>query len=442
MSSRDTDQSGFSNLSSILLLSNLRTGNPIVDSVIIVLFTTLLTYVTTHGKEVLKHLFSGKTNRIYVDKYDEKRWYNEKNKVFEAIQWYLSNLPNKARELQAMQLDKDDPILMSIAQNSFHTVSHQGEPVTFEYQLTRQLGQNSMITIREAIVLSYKGKKKNFLPEFVESIKKNYQTYIKESKWKQKLWNLERSEKSLDWESYETGNYKNFTNIIMSKARRDSLENDVKTFLSGEEEYKRRGVSWCRGYLFHGEPGCGKTSLIKAIANEARMNIYCMDLAIFKDDQEMRSMFRQIPAKSVVVFEDIDASSDIVKKRDEKGNASESPDDIVDLSTGVLKIAKEKKISFSALLNELDGIACSHGRIIIMTTNHVDLLDPALIRPGRIDFKMELKKATLEEIRMALRLYKADDLLSEDVKLPEELDGKYTIAQMCNMIVMNQLVPM
>jgi len=338
------DNTGF-NLSNILILSSLRTGDPILDSLLVIFFTSFFGYFTAH-REKLFNVFSRKRQKVYVDKTDERRWNSYRNCTFTAVQWYLSSLKQKARELEAVQLYKDDPLLMSIAKNSTHSFMYEGQKINVEYIFTQQRGDKSMITIKEALLLTYDGKIMNFLPGFIEYVTKAHTEFLENARWKQKLWNLERSEKSLEWESYETGNHKTFSNIIMSKSRKVALENDVKSFLKGEELYKKRGVSWCRGYLFHGEPGCGKTSLIKAIANEAKMDIYCMDISVFNNDQELRTMFRKIPAKSVVVFEDIDASSDIVKKRDDK---KEEDEDSIDLATGVVKLStNKKKITFSA----------------------------------------------------------------------------------------------
>jgi chaperone BCS1 len=260
------------------------------------------------------------------------------------------------------------------------------------------------------------------------------------------MWTLERSENKLEWESYKTGNTKQFFNIIMERSQRDALERDVDKFLNGKKEYKRRGVPWRRGYLFHGEPGCGKTSLILAITNAAKMDIYCMDLSMFRDDQELRNMFRKIPSKSAIVFEDIDALSDVVKKRKEPPPPPpvSLPISNADLShmkgtllANVINGMPKNAITLSALLNELDGIASCHGKILIMTTNALESLDGALVRPGRIDYKMELGRATREEIAMAFELYLNRTVDAE--KLPKELDRKYTVAQVCNMIVTGEL---
>lgn len=278
----------------------------------------------------------------------------------------------------------------------------------------------------------------NFLPDFIQFVIKAHKDFIDASAWKQKLWNVERGEKQLDWESYSTGNYKRFNNIIMRPERLDSLTKDVTSFLESEDSYKKRGVSWCRGYLFHGEPGCGKTSLVKAIANEAKMDIYCMDLSIIENDQEMRTMFRKIPAKALVLFEDIDTSTDIVKKRNGATNPTVPPIIMPAESSQIESIfVKKKTLSLSALLNELDGVTCNHGRVVIMTTNHIEVLDPALIRPGRIDVQMELKRANLQEISQAYKLYADKDVPTEKISL--RLHEKFTVAQICNKILTGEL---
>lgn len=156
--------------------------------------------------------------------------------------------------------------------------------------------------------------------------------------------------------------------------------------MGSEQWYKQRGVPYRRGYLLYGPPGTGKTSFIQALCCELKLNI-CM-LNIGSPDMNENSLmqsFQNTPNNTIILIEDIDS---IFVKRD------------------LTNDSKQSKISFSGLLNALDGVRTKENLILFMTTNFVDKLDPALLRPGRADFHMELKNASISQIQnLYLKFY-------------------------------------
>lgn len=157
--------------------------------------------------------------------------------------------------------------------------------------------------------------------------------------------------------------------VILREGQVDGLVADLREFLNAEEAYARLGIPWHRGYLFHGPPGTGKTSLAKALAQEFELDVYYVALSDITADTNLLSMLGSIEPRSMLVLEDIDVVH-AAKSRDD----SESP----------------QSISLSGLLNALDGFATPHGLVTVMTTNDMSVLDPALIRPGRADRIEEL----------------------------------------------------
>jgi mitochondrial chaperone BCS1 len=158
-----------------------------------------------------------------------------------------------------------------------------------------------------------------------------------------------------------------------TKRRRETLAIDIVTetelfkdldrFLQSQDLYRQRGIPWRRGYLFYGPPGTGKSSLIQAIASLYGRQLVSLSLTDMDDSALLRA-WSEITATSIVALEDIDSVFDGRRSLGE--------------------------LSFSALLNTLDGAGSVEGSITIITTNHRDRLDPALIRPGRCDREFEL----------------------------------------------------
>jgi chaperone BCS1 len=149
----------------------------------------------------------------------------------------------------------------------------------------------------------------------------------------------------------------------------DDIIDDAQQFLSSASTYKDYGIPHRRGYLFHGPPGTGKSTVSLVLATELNLPIYRINLGSIDDDGLERAI-RNCPKKCIVLMEDIDSV----------GVDRETDDDD----------KKKKKLTLSCLLNNIDGVTAGSGRILIMTSNHPDKLDPALIRPGRVDCKYEL----------------------------------------------------
>lgn len=159
---------------------------------------------------------------------------------------------------------------------------------------------------------------------------------------------------------------RSLSSIVTQGNEGEALLADVRWFYASREWYADRGVPWRRGYLLHGPPGTGKSSLIRAIASELGSDIATLDLnrSTLSDDA-LRDALGNVPKNALIAFEDIDAV-----------NASRE--------------GSKNGVSFSGLLNAIDGVAAQEGRALFMTTNHRDRLDPALIRPGRADVHVEL----------------------------------------------------
>jgi mitochondrial chaperone BCS1 len=169
--------------------------------------------------------------------------------------------------------------------------------------------------------------------------------------------------------------------VILPEGVADSVAADIAAFKRNQEWYRSFGLPYRRGYLFYGIPGSGKTSLISALASEFRMDLFVLNIATKgMDDDRLAGMVQRIEPNSMILLEDVDT---VAPKRDHG--------------------ASQDGVTLSGLLNCIDGMLASDGCILFMTTNHVEKLDPALIRPGRVDMKIEFTAATISQVQ---RLYK------------------------------------
>jgi chaperone BCS1 len=192
------------------------------------------------------------------------------------------------------------------------------------------------------------------------------------------------------WDYLEGYSPRLLDSVVLEPGEKEYLLQDVARFRKSKQRYERLGVPYHRGYLFYGPPGTGKTSLVSALAAYFGLSIYTVNLADF-NDRSLMTAVNNVPRNSVLLFEDIDCM---------KGSQSRAVADASNGQSGTAPpSAKENAsaqsgITLSGLLNVLDGFHAPTGVLFVMTTNHVEKLDPALLRPGRIDYKLYLGSAS------------------------------------------------
>lgn len=185
-----------------------------------------------------------------------------------------------------------------------------------------------------------------------------------------------------------TGKIKNksIENIILPESIKNKILTDLNTFNAKEDWYESTAIPYKRGYLFHGIPGNGKTSLAMALATLTKRDLYVLNLADISSEHQLIRLFTNLSSNDgILLIEDVDA---IYAERNAKS-----------------------KVSFSALLNILDGAHSKHGLITIMTTNHIDRLDEALVRPGRIDTKIEITSPKKPQVEEFLKRFYGNDII-------------------------------
>ncbi|KZO94008.1 hypothetical protein CALVIDRAFT_501984 [Calocera viscosa TUFC12733] len=176
--------------------------------------------------------------------------------------------------------------------------------------------------------------------------------------------------------------------VVLDKGIKERIVEDVKTFMGREKWYADRGIPYRRGYLLSGPPGSGKSSFVQALAGTLSMDICILNLSERgQTDDKLNHLLINAPPRSIILLEDIDAAFNKRVQTSSDGYQS--------------------AVTFSGLLNALDGVGAAESRIIFMTTNHPSVLDPALIRPGRVDMHETLDDATPAQARVLFERFYA-----------------------------------
>jgi len=188
--------------------------------------------------------------------------------------------------------------------------------------------------------------------------------------------------------------------VVLKHGEKENLLQDVRKFLAARQRYRRLGVPYHRGYLLYGPPGTGKTSLVSGLAARFGMSIYAINLTEF-NDRTLKTAINDVPQNSVILFEDIDC----MKAGNRRSANNDNPPKQVD-GTEKSDIADRFGVTLSGLLNVLDGFHAPENVLFVMTTNQIEVLDPALLRPGRIDYKLFLGEAAeSQKVELYLRFF-------------------------------------
>ncbi|KAF2290775.1 hypothetical protein GH714_015390 [Hevea brasiliensis] len=209
------------------------------------------------------------------------------------------------------------------------------------------------------------------------------------------------------WESTVFKHPASFETLALEPDLKESIVRDLDLFLQRKKYFQSVGRAWKRGYLLYGPPGTGKSTLVAAIANYLRFHIYDLQLQGVRNDSDLRRILTSTTNRSILLIEDIDCStkSSRARSRSRIPNNDDSDDDDRDQSDD--RLSFHPGVTLSGLLNFIDGLwsSCGDERVIIFTTNYKDKLDPALLRPGRMDVHIYMGHCTPAGFKKLVNTY-------------------------------------
>ncbi|OMO62523.1 hypothetical protein CCACVL1_22776 [Corchorus capsularis] len=332
-----------------------------------------------------------------------------RNKAYSAIESYLSSITaarkNVSSTLKVDWFGKRRPMVFKSATSEI--IPDEFEGVKVEWRLRTRPVEKKMIFLKSATGEERRYYTVAFHPKHWDVVKDNYLTYVFQQgkaiqkKTRQRYINMN---KSGTWEFARLDHPASFDSFAMDPNRKLEIIKDLIAFKEGKEHYSKIGKAWKRGYLLYGPPGTGKSTMILAMSNLLDYDIYDLELATVVDNSMLKSLLIDIPRKAIVVIEDIDCSLDITEKRKTQ---REEDEDETDSDHDDDEGRGKSMVTLSGLLNFVDGIWSAIGseKVIVFTTNHVDKLDPALIRRGRMDMHIELSYCTFQGFKVLAKNY-------------------------------------
>ncbi|OJJ46179.1 hypothetical protein ASPZODRAFT_67073 [Penicilliopsis zonata CBS 506.65] len=284
-----------------------------------------------------------------------------------------------------------------------HRFWYKGRLITFTREQDERLSRWAFNA--ERLYLSCFGRDPSVLKELLAEAQR---AFVERDGNRTIIYRGQKNGTSFEWVRCMSRAPRPLSTVVLDSVQKQDFIDDIKEYLHPltRRWYSNRGIPYRRGYLLHGPPGTGKTSLCFAASGLLGLKIYLLSLnSKSLSEDGLAALFHSLPRRCIVLLEDVDTAG-ITKKRDSNNtqdkpsdadqdnrNNKEQGPDAEKTPSGGAKNGEDNPsdnntadgISLSALLNVIDGVAASEGRILVMTTNHIEKLDAALLRPGRVD---------------------------------------------------------
>ncbi|CAK7346330.1 unnamed protein product [Dovyalis caffra] len=300
------------------------------------------------------------------------------NQMFKAVNVYLgSKLSPSTRKIKVNKQEKEDELEVSIDKNQESFDVFEGVKLKWvsASRVDRLVSSNrkrqdsafSRSEVRYFELTCRKKHREKVLSSYLPYILQKAKAIIEEKRTV-KLHTIDYNGTDY-WGSVKFDHPATFDTIAMDPDMKRELIEDLDRFVERRDFYRRVGKAWKRGYLFYGPPGTGKSSLVAAMANHLKFDVYDLELKEVQCNSDLRRLLFGTGNRSILVIEDIDRSFESIE---------------------------DDKVTLGGLLNFIDGLwsSCGDERIVVFTTNHKEQLDPALLRPGRMDVHLHMSYCT------------------------------------------------
>jgi chaperone BCS1 len=256
---------------------------------------------------------------------------------------------------------------------------YAGRPLTFQKRIL-----DNKNNIEEQIDITFFTRKKTVVEQFVREaasdvMEDDLKVYFSSGHY---------------WERGPSKRKRSLDTVFANQNVKDKIVSKIRWFMDNEDWYNVRGIPYKLCIILHGEPGTGKTSLIHAMATEFNANIRFMSDLVLIDN-----LITHCSKRDFIVVEDIDTLANLKREKDKTSV----------VNTGKKGSTNSKVVSTAfalhTLLNSIDGFKTPHGTVFFITTNHIDQLDPALIRVGRVDELVEVTPLDENELRAMFKAF-------------------------------------
>ncbi|KAL1316468.1 hypothetical protein HN51_068666 [Arachis hypogaea] len=337
-----------------------------------------------------------------------QRWdghHGEHNELYNAASKYLpTRISETYKALRLAKLNSHKGLMLAIDANQEVIDEFEGIRYTWTLDLGSDQNADSSKSDKDpAFVLTFNEKHR-------DTVMKRYIPHLLAT-----CEAMDAADKSIKifsmahgyWNESELCHPATLDTLALDPELKRTIVDDVDRFLKRKEFYMKVGKPWKRGYLLYGPPGTGKSSLIAAIANYLKFNVYDLELDSITSNESLMLLMRSTTSRSIIVIEDIDCNKEVHVRRREQEDFGDTDLESVQHDDAAPEIIKVDKFTLSALLNYMDGLWSGYGeeRIIIFTTNHKDKIDPALLRPGRMDMHIHLSFLRAKAFRILASNY-------------------------------------
>lgn len=334
-----------------------------------------------------------KKNKLVIFNKDNK---DVPNPIFVQLQKYI--IEKHKSEIKECDLDTSEGKLSYALRNS---ILNNIEDIYFGHKINIYIDKESDTSkgttnnkATKSILLESKTADIDTLKEYINTHFKINKNTIKEMTIYNTCKAGGKDSITINWEAITVKSNRTIDNLVISENVQKEVIDDISWFMENELWYAHRGIPYKRGYILHGEPGTGKTSLIKCIANHYKIPVFSIQLdSIDNNDQMINLMtdinyFIQGHKYYILVFEDVDRSRFFSDRYYDGG------------------------MTIGCFLNVLDGIAEANGRIMFITGNNLSNITKydAIIRPGRIDKQIEITTCDHQQIQKLINIFYENDI--------------------------------